>query len=65
MKANMSVEAQFHSTPRHRMGVTNHLHAPAAFFHGKEPWYPLTRKLGDPRGGLDVLEKRKFPGVCW
>jgi hypothetical protein len=27
---------------------------------GKSPWYPLERRLGGPRAGLDNLEKRKF-----
>jgi hypothetical protein len=27
---------------------------------GTSPWYPLDRKLGDPRAGLDDMEKLKF-----
>jgi hypothetical protein len=36
------------------------------YLRGKRPRYPLDRRLGGPRGGLDDVEKRKFlllPGL--
>jgi hypothetical protein len=33
---------------------------------GENPWYPLDRRLGGTRAGLDDVEKRKFftlPGL--
>jgi hypothetical protein len=32
------------------MEVSGQLHAPAALLPGKEPWYPLDRKLGGHQG---------------
>jgi hypothetical protein len=46
--------------------VSDQLHAPAALPRGKSPQYPLVRRLGGPRAGLDDLEKRKvltLPGL--
>jgi hypothetical protein len=43
------------------MEVSGQLHAPAALCPGKEPQYPLDRKLVDPRAGLDAVEKRENP----
>jgi hypothetical protein len=28
---------------------------------GKNPWYPLDRRLGGPRAVLDAVVKRKIP----
>jgi hypothetical protein len=41
------------------MEVSGQLHAPAALLHGKNPWYPLSRRLGGPqslsgRGGEGI-----------
>jgi len=41
------------------MEVSGQLHAPAALPPGKEPWYPLDRRLGGPqsrsgRGGVII-----------
>jgi hypothetical protein len=56
------------------MDVSGQLHAPAALPPGKEPWYPLDRRLGGSqsrsgRGGeeknsqqLPVLEPPSYPG---
>jgi hypothetical protein len=43
------------------MEVNGQLHAPAALPPGKDPWYPLDRRLGDPRAVLDAVVKRKIP----
>jgi hypothetical protein len=47
--------------------VSGQLHAPSAFPRVKEPpRYPLERRLGGPRAGLDDVERRKFltlPGL--
>jgi hypothetical protein len=31
------------------MGVSGQFHAPAALPQGKNPWYPLARRLGGPQ----------------
>jgi hypothetical protein len=43
------------------------LHAPPAYPHGKSPWYPLDRILGEPqnrseRGG-EVKNSQPIPGL--
>jgi hypothetical protein len=39
-----------HTQPRHQMGVSGQRHAPAAlYFRGKNPRYPLDRRLGGPQ----------------
>jgi hypothetical protein len=39
-----------HSRPRHWMGVSAQRHAPAALYpRGKDPRYPLYRRLGGPQ----------------
>jgi len=43
------------------MKVSGQLHTPAALPQGKSPWYPLDRRLGGPRTGLDVVVRRKIP----
>jgi hypothetical protein len=35
------------------------------YFWGNSPWYPLDRRLGDPRASLDTVEKRKISCPCW
>jgi hypothetical protein len=49
--------------PRHYMEVSGQLHAPAAYPHGKSPWYPLDRRLGglQSRSGSDGEEKNSQP----
>jgi hypothetical protein len=42
------------------MEVSGQLHAPAAFPPGKEPRYPLYRRLSGPRAVLDAV-MRKIP----
>jgi hypothetical protein len=42
------------------MEVSGQLHAPATLPPGKEPWYPLDRRL-EHRAVLDVVVKRKIP----
>jgi hypothetical protein len=44
------------------MGVSGRRHAPATLYTvGKEPRYPLCRRLGGPRSGLDKsLEEKSF-----
>jgi hypothetical protein len=42
------------------MEVSAQFNAPAALLRRKEPRYPLDRKLGAPRAGLDAVEKRKM-----
>jgi len=41
------------------MGVSGQLHTPAALPAGKNPWYPLDRRLGGPqsRSGRGGEEK--------
>jgi hypothetical protein len=42
--------APTHSRLRHYMGVSGQRHAPAALYpRGKDPWYPLDRRLGGPQ----------------
>jgi hypothetical protein len=42
--------ASTHSQPRHWMGVSSQHHAPAALYpRGKDPRYPLYRRLGGPQ----------------
>jgi hypothetical protein len=42
------------------MEVSSQLHAPVAAFPGeKAPRYPLDRRQGDHRAGLEAVEKRK------
>jgi hypothetical protein len=45
------------------MEVNGQLHAQAALLPGKEPWYPLDRRLGGPqsRSGHDGEEKNSQP----
>jgi hypothetical protein len=39
-----------HSWPRHYIGVSGQHHAPAALYpRGKDPRYPLDRRLGGPQ----------------
>jgi hypothetical protein len=37
------------SCPRHQLEVSGQVDAPAALPPGKEPWYPLDRRLGGPQ----------------
>jgi hypothetical protein len=37
------------SWPRHELEVSGQLHDPAALLPGKEPLYPLARRLGGPQ----------------
>jgi hypothetical protein len=38
---------------------------PRPFYpQGKSPWYPLDRRPGGPRAGLDAVVKRKIPSPC-
>jgi len=46
------------------MEVSGQLNAPAALLPEKEPRYPLDRRLGGPRVGLDAVVKRKIPSPC-
>jgi hypothetical protein len=46
------------------MEVSGQLHAPAALPQGKNPWFPLDRRLRGPRAGLDRMVKRKIPTLC-
>jgi len=45
------------------MEVTGQLHSPAALPPGKDPWYPLDRRLGGPqsRSGYGGEEKNSQP----
>jgi hypothetical protein len=45
------------------MEVSGQLHAPAALPPGKEPWYPLVRRLAGPhsRSGRGGEEKNSQP----
>jgi hypothetical protein len=43
------------------MEVSGQLHASTALPQGKDPWYPLDRRLGGPRAVLDAMVKRKIP----
>jgi hypothetical protein len=45
------------------MEVSGQIHAPAALPQGKNPWYPLDRRLGGPqsRSGRDGEEKNSQP----
>jgi hypothetical protein len=46
------------------MEVSGHLHAPAALPPGKNPQYPLDRRLGGSRASIDEVAKRKIPSPC-
>jgi hypothetical protein len=51
----------------HLVEVSGQLHAPAAFPPGKEPWYPLDRRLGglqsrSGRGGEEKIPQPP-PGI--
>jgi hypothetical protein len=56
--------APTHSRPRHWMGVSGQRHAPAALYpRGKDPRYPLYRRLGGPqrRSGHRGYRKNPLP----
>jgi hypothetical protein len=49
-------------------GVSNHRHAPAALYpRGKDPRYPLDKRLGGPQSwsghGLDGKSSLPLPGI--
>jgi hypothetical protein len=47
------------------MGVSGQRHAPAAHYpRGKDPRYPLYRRLGGPRAGLDTEATEKILCLC-
>jgi hypothetical protein len=47
------------------MGVSGQHHAPATLYpRGKDPRYPLDRRLGGPRAGLDAGARRKILCPC-
>jgi hypothetical protein len=47
------------------MRVSGQRHAPAALYpRGKDPRYPLDRRLGGPRAGLDAEARRKILCPC-
>jgi hypothetical protein len=49
------------------MDVSGQLHAPAALLSGKEPLYPLDRRLGEPQnrsgGGGGEKNSQPLPGL--
>jgi hypothetical protein len=47
------------------MEVSGQLHALATLLQRKSPWYPLYRRLVDPRAILDTVVKRKIPIPHW
>jgi hypothetical protein len=60
------------------MQASGQLHAPAALPPGKEPWYPLNRRLGGPQSrsgcfstvlGYSVPHRNMIinnePGIIW
>jgi hypothetical protein len=50
--------APTHSRPRHQMGVSGQRHAPAALYPGgKDPRYPLDRRLAGPQSRLDAEDR--------
>jgi hypothetical protein len=54
--------APTHSRPRHEMGVGSQRHAPAALYsRGKDPRYPLYRRLGGPQSRSGHRGYRKNP----
>jgi hypothetical protein len=42
------------------MELSGQLHAPAALPPGKEPWYPLDKRLGGPQSPSGRFLRRKF-----
>jgi hypothetical protein len=54
-----------HSWSRHKMGVSGQRHAPAALYaRGKDPRYPLNRKLGEPQSWSDTEARGKILCLC-
>jgi len=43
------------------MEVSGQLHTPTTLPPGKEPWYPLDRRLGGPKAVLDMVVKSYHP----
>jgi hypothetical protein len=46
------------------MEMSGQFHYPAALPPGKILKYPIDRKLGGPKTGLDTVEKRKISAVA-
>jgi hypothetical protein len=47
------------------MGVSGQCHAPATLYpQGKNPWYPLDKRLDGPRPGLDAEAGGKILCLC-
>jgi hypothetical protein len=54
--------APTHSRPRHYMGVSGQRHTPAALYpRGKDPRYPLNRRLGGPQNRSGRRGRKKNP----
>jgi hypothetical protein len=54
--------APTHSEPRHWMRVSGQHHTPTALYpRGKEPRYPLYRRLGGPQSRSGRTDQRKNP----
>jgi hypothetical protein len=54
--------APTHSRPRHYMGVSGQLHEPATLYlRGKDPRYPLYRRLGGPQSRSGHRGYKKSP----
>jgi hypothetical protein len=48
------------SSPRYWMEVSGLLRAPAVLMSGKQPQYPLIRRLGAPQRRLEICEERNL-----
>jgi len=56
----MKVYTASHSQPRSNLEVRDQHHAQVAFLLGKEPWYPLNRRLCGSQCCLGCFEEEKI-----
>jgi hypothetical protein len=47
------------------MEVSGQFTSQSLYPQGKNPWYPMARRLGGPQAGLDMVVKRKISSPFW